>query len=539
MPGPLVVPGPLPRHRESLERLLRLHGACSTSMLGRWVSPASSESGLPQAGDSIGPYVLRRELGRGSFAAGLPGRAGGPGEPPGGREGLDAGDPRALAAGPGSARSHRRDHVAHGGGRRRVPVDLHAVLRRCHAGVGPGGAEGPGPAGGLGRDLLADLDGVAAPEYPGTHAARPARELLARLSYDRATAWIVARLAEALDHAFSRDVAHGDVKPSNILLSADGNPMLLDFNLARDGAGCAADPGGTLAYMAPERLRPGRRTAAPRRRLRTRAGGDRSGTSSRRPLCPGHGLAGGTHRPVAPDREGPRCPGPGRGAVADAIDGGDLCGGPRPGARSLVRDSEVAGAPAHFAGPARSWSDASIRSGRPIWSRVGAGQRPGPLADRPAAGLRRRAVLGSDRPAVAAAPSADADDRGRLPAHDRPADEGRCPERVQPELYQNAMGKLTRHWDDPKSEAYRYQPAQVLRLLKPDEPWVVEAARRVLHDYGILGAGDVFTTGAGGWRHATTSAGCRRPIARTSNSGSWSAFTAIAGTCDCARQCAR
>ena len=72
---------------------------------------------------------------------------------------------------------------------------------------------------------------------------------------------MIARLAEALDHASSRDVTHGDVKPSNILLSADGNPMLLDFNLARDGAP-AVDPsgrpvatGGTLAYMAPERLR--------------------------------------------------------------------------------------------------------------------------------------------------------------------------------------------------------------------------------------------------------------------------------------------
>ncbi len=112
-----------------------------------------------------------------------------------------------------------------------------------------------------GRDLLSDLDGVAAPEYPGAHPARPAREILARLSYDRAIAWIVARLAEALDHAFSRDVAHGDVKPSNILLSADGNPMLLDFNLARDGSPAPdgssrdVDPGGTLAYMAPERLR--------------------------------------------------------------------------------------------------------------------------------------------------------------------------------------------------------------------------------------------------------------------------------------------
>ena len=87
-----------------------------------------------------------------------------------------------------------------------------------------------------GRDLLADLDTVAAPEFPTVHPARPAREILAGLSYNQAVAWVGARLAEALDHAFSRDVAHGDVKPSNILLSADGNPMLLDFNLARDGS---------------------------------------------------------------------------------------------------------------------------------------------------------------------------------------------------------------------------------------------------------------------------------------------------------------
>ena len=121
------------------------------------------------------------------------------------------------------------------------------------------GRRRPGPPV-SGTDLLADLDSVAAPEYPAVHSTRLAREILAHLSYEQAVAWIIARLAEALEHAFSRDVAHGDVKPSNILLSADGTPMLLDFNLARDGQvpgskWSSADPGGTLAYMAPERLR--------------------------------------------------------------------------------------------------------------------------------------------------------------------------------------------------------------------------------------------------------------------------------------------
>jgi serine/threonine protein kinase/tetratricopeptide (TPR) repeat protein len=110
-----------------------------------------------------------------------------------------------------------------------------------------------------GRALLAALDRAAAPEYPTAGLERPARTMLAPLGYDRAVAWIIARLARALDYAYERGVVHGDVKPSNILLTAAGEPMLLDFNLAAgwraQGAGdLPGDVGGTLAYMAPERL---------------------------------------------------------------------------------------------------------------------------------------------------------------------------------------------------------------------------------------------------------------------------------------------
>ena len=80
----------------------------------------------------------------------------------------------------------------------------------------------------------------------------------------RASVWIVARLAEGLDHAHARGLLHRDLKPSNVLIAADGTPMLLDFNLAvdveptRDEAAEAkideAKLGGTLPYMAPEHL---------------------------------------------------------------------------------------------------------------------------------------------------------------------------------------------------------------------------------------------------------------------------------------------
>src|SRR5205823_2507278 len=51
----------------------------------------------------------------------------------------------------------------------------------------------------------------------------------AGLDYTRAAVWIAARLAEGLEHAHERGVQHRDVKPSNILVGADGQPMLLDF----------------------------------------------------------------------------------------------------------------------------------------------------------------------------------------------------------------------------------------------------------------------------------------------------------------------
>ena len=70
-------------------------------------------------------------------------------------------------------------------------------------------------------------------------------------------------------------------------------------------------------------------------------------------------------------------------------------------------------------------------------------------------------------------------------------------------LYQNleaiALGKLARQWDDIEARAYLgHRPTQTPRLLKPDEPSVIEAARRALGDYDVLGPGDVL--GAADWR---------------------------------------
>ena len=71
-----------------------------------------------------------------------------------------------------------------------------------------------------------------------------------------------ASLLDALAYVHGRGVAHGDLKPSNLLLRAPGDVVLADFGAAElhDGAAGAreAGPAGTPQYLAPERLRGGR-----------------------------------------------------------------------------------------------------------------------------------------------------------------------------------------------------------------------------------------------------------------------------------------
>ncbi len=97
-------------------------------------------------------------------------------------------------------------------------------------------------------------------EQEGDHD-KPSRQFLHGASAVQAAVWIVARLADGLEHAHSRGLLHRDLKPSNILLAGDGTPMLLDFNLSVESLPFTGETeiqrafvGGTLPYMAPEHL---------------------------------------------------------------------------------------------------------------------------------------------------------------------------------------------------------------------------------------------------------------------------------------------
>jgi serine/threonine protein kinase/Tfp pilus assembly protein PilF len=107
-----------------------------------------------------------------------------------------------------------------------------------------------------GRDLLEALRQLALAGPPGPPVGGPACQFLNCASYLQAVCWIGAALADALHYAHERGLLHLDVKASNILLAADGQPMLLDFHLAHPpivaGSQAPLWLGGTHGCMAPE-----------------------------------------------------------------------------------------------------------------------------------------------------------------------------------------------------------------------------------------------------------------------------------------------
>ena len=94
-----------------------------------------------------------------------------------------------------------------------------------------------------------------------SHQAQPQSsaqilKYLEGLSYVEAVLWVGSRLASGLAHAHERGILHLDLKPANILLTDEGQPMLLDFNLSLDLKiqPSLAGVGGTVLYMSPEQL---------------------------------------------------------------------------------------------------------------------------------------------------------------------------------------------------------------------------------------------------------------------------------------------
>ena len=213
------------------------------------------------AGRGAGPGRIRAGLSRRGAASGRPARR---------AEGDANRFARAADAGAAPAHPHRPRLLLPDRPGDRSASALHALSRPDHAAPGPqsSGASSP-PA----RAPTSSTCWIASSRPAAPWSERAASRLaLARRTYAQAIAWWGARMAEALQHAHDRQVLHRDVKPSNVLVTGDGLPMLLDFNLAQepridDSEAAPAAVGGTLAYMAPSTWRrwprAGRTTSTP------------------------------------------------------------------------------------------------------------------------------------------------------------------------------------------------------------------------------------------------------------------------------------
>jgi serine/threonine protein kinase/Flp pilus assembly protein TadD len=107
-----------------------------------------------------------------------------------------------------------------------------------------------------GQQLLQGLQQAQAAAPVSIPVAGPACQFLTQASYVEAVCWMGACLAEALHYIHERGLVHLDLKPSNVLWAADGQPMLLDLHLAQEpivaGGPAPERLGGTPTYMASE-----------------------------------------------------------------------------------------------------------------------------------------------------------------------------------------------------------------------------------------------------------------------------------------------
>ncbi len=107
---------------------------------------------------------------------------------------------------------------------------------------------------------VGQADGVPYLVSEFVHGVTLADRLSDRRPTPAEAARLIATVADALQYAHDHGVVHRDVKPSNIMLGADGAVHLMDFGLAKRDAGeitmtIDGQVLGTPAYMSPEQAK--------------------------------------------------------------------------------------------------------------------------------------------------------------------------------------------------------------------------------------------------------------------------------------------
>ncbi len=190
-------------------------------------------------GETIGPYLLRRELGRGGqgrvYAA----------------EDTRLGRRVALKVLP--AHTMQSPEI-----RLRFEREAAALSRLDHPGICT--VYETGEDRGTAYIAMRYIDGKTLARVISEETAADgqghSRERVARMVS------IIERAARALHAAHEAGLVHRDVKPGNIMITRDEDPVILDFGLVKDDGGTAVtltrtgDLMGTPAYMSPEQVAP-------------------------------------------------------------------------------------------------------------------------------------------------------------------------------------------------------------------------------------------------------------------------------------------
>ncbi len=205
--------------------LARLLGDTDTEMR----TPVARSAGAAEEPlERLGRYELRDRVGRGAFSTVY-----------------RAWDPQLRRE--VAVKVPRLELLADTDGRARVEREAHSVARMRHPAIVPLHEVGQD-----GERIFLVYDFIAGPTMAALlRQTRPAPA--------QAAAW-VAQLAEALEYAHQAGIVHRDVKPANVMLDHDGQPLLADFGLALHTAAGATltqqgEILGTPAYMSPEQAR--------------------------------------------------------------------------------------------------------------------------------------------------------------------------------------------------------------------------------------------------------------------------------------------
>jgi serine/threonine protein kinase len=155
----------------------------------------------------------------------------------------------------------RKIAAARDSGNAMLALDSHTPVGDLNRERGPGDAElgVTANAGSAPPSKAANDDSIPAMRMDPPGADSSGRRSRRAIS---CTVHLVEKAARALHAAHRSGVIHRDVKPANIMVTPDGDPVLLDFGLARDQSSEATsltqtgEIFGSPGYMSPEQIDP-------------------------------------------------------------------------------------------------------------------------------------------------------------------------------------------------------------------------------------------------------------------------------------------